>query len=155
MVCINWANALGSFHSKQHYLLHVLIFGHVQSVAIYVLCCWPYLLPFYYCILGIFLKFDLFRVCSKEKYGISNEIKLLVFQFRTWKKHCLFCPGNFWPWFGRTEMRASVLSCILWTWENSQLWAWAVPPTSTPRYILQSIQFISYFFPLSLGFVTL
>lgn len=62
-----------------------------------------------------------------------------------WKMHRLFRPGNFWPWFGRTEMRAAVLSCIPWRWENCRLRAWAVPPTGTPRYVLQSIQFINYF----------
>lgn len=119
-VCINWANTLGNSHSKQHHPLHVLILGRVQSVAIQVLCCWPYLLPFYYCILGIFLKFGLFHVCPKEKHGISNDIKLLALLFWMWKMRCLFCAGNLWPWFGRTEMRASVLSCVPWRWENSQ-----------------------------------
>lgn len=35
----------------------------------------------YYCILGVFLKFDLFYGCPKEYYDILIGIKLLVLQF--------------------------------------------------------------------------
>lgn len=135
MVCITWANTLSNFHVQQHHPLHTLIFGRVQSVAIYVLLL--ALLTAFYCSLGICL--ELFHVCPNEKLGIS---KLLVWQFRMWKVHCLFCPGNIRPWSGTTVMSFLAVFCVDEKFPSSG--HGLSPPTGTPRYLLQNTQFTNY-----------
>lgn len=52
-----------------------------------------------------------------------------------------FCPRNFWPWFGRTEMRSSVFSCILQRWENSSIKHGLSLPPAGPGTCFQASSF--------------
>lgn len=119
-VCINGANALSNFHSDQHHPLQVWWTSLDMYSQWQFTCC--VVGPTYCLFIIVFQAFFLnliFSMCALEKFGISNEIKLL--QFRMWKTHSHCYPGDFWPWFGRTEMKAAVLSRIPWRWENEKI----------------------------------
>lgn len=111
-----------------------------------------------YCLFILFYAFFskvIFSMCAlKKNIGFLMRSDFWCCSFGCERCTAFFVLTTSRPWFGRTEMRASVFSCIPWRWENSQEQAWAVAPTGTPRYILQSIQFINEWFPLSLGFIT-
>lgn len=153
MVCVNWANALGNCYSKQLPLCTCCSLDRFSQLQF---MCWV-VGPAYCFFIVVFWAFFLqliFSMCALEK--------TLVFKMR-WSCWCcsfgcpgldvLFCPGNLWPWFGRTN---ESFTSQLYSVEMRKFPAAGMgcPPTSAPRYILQSIQFINDSFPLSLGFVT-
>lgn len=129
---VNCANTLGNCHSK-HLLLCMCWsldrFSQLQFM------CW--VLGLAYCLfMVVFWAFSLqliFSMCALEK--------TLVFQMRSSCWCCsfgcpgldvLFCPGNPSDLGLEEHIRASLLSCILWRWENSQRQARAVPPPVHP-----------------------
>lgn len=146
MICINWTKAHSSFIHACADLWTCIVRCHsgVAGCAYYL----------YYCIIGILFKLDPFHVCSKEYYDISNEIKLLVLQFWVWSASSFFVLVT--SDSGLEEQKWKFLfSAVLWGDEKIPISRWTVSPTSRPRYMLPSIQFINYLFPLLLGFVTL
>lgn len=120
MICINWTKAHSSFiHDCAD------LWTYIVRCSSCVAGCAYYL---YYCILGIFLKLDVFMCALKNIVLFWMRSSCWCCSSGCGKCIIFFCPGSFSPWFGRTEMRTSVFSCILRRWEfHYQAWTLSCP----------------------------